>query len=184
MFSSNETRTYLLTTANIDDATLIAIPQGWTAVLNDKDLRITAPAVSGDDVKDGELKILVTPSKAFGKVIKMLVLHELGEVVIGDITPFDNVTPHFLTFEDVDYKGDANMVGERKTGHHQLTANNMVAHYFILRITNSITGVMQTTLFLLPNFLTDGVITNTGVADTQFPIIWIWILLMETSSTN
>lgn len=28
-----------------------------------------------------------------GKVIKMLVFHELGEVVIGDITPFDNVTP-------------------------------------------------------------------------------------------
>jgi putative hydrolase of HD superfamily len=27
-----------------------------------------------------------------GRVIKMLVLHELGEVVIGDITPFDNVT--------------------------------------------------------------------------------------------
>ena len=27
------------------------------------------------------------------KVIKMLVLHELGEVVIGDITPFDNVDP-------------------------------------------------------------------------------------------
>ena len=27
------------------------------------------------------------------KVVKMLVLHELGEVVIGDITPFDNVTP-------------------------------------------------------------------------------------------
>ncbi len=28
-----------------------------------------------------------------GKVIKMLILHELGEVVIGDITPFDNITP-------------------------------------------------------------------------------------------
>lgn len=27
------------------------------------------------------------------KVIKMLVLHEIGEVIIGDITPFDNVTP-------------------------------------------------------------------------------------------
>lgn len=27
------------------------------------------------------------------KVIKMLVLHEIGEVVIGDITPFDNITP-------------------------------------------------------------------------------------------
>lgn len=27
------------------------------------------------------------------KVVKMLVLHEIGEVVIGDITPFDNITP-------------------------------------------------------------------------------------------
>ena len=27
------------------------------------------------------------------KVIKMLVIHELGEVIIGDITPFDNVLP-------------------------------------------------------------------------------------------
>lgn len=27
------------------------------------------------------------------KVIKMLVIHELGEVIIGDITPFDNVSP-------------------------------------------------------------------------------------------
>ncbi len=26
-------------------------------------------------------------------VIKMLVLHEIGEVLIGDITPFDNITP-------------------------------------------------------------------------------------------
>lgn len=27
------------------------------------------------------------------KVIKMLVIHELWEVLIGDITPFDNITP-------------------------------------------------------------------------------------------
>ena len=27
------------------------------------------------------------------KVIKMLVLHEIGEVIIGDITPYDNVAP-------------------------------------------------------------------------------------------
>ena len=27
------------------------------------------------------------------KVLRMLVLHEIGEVLIGDITPFDNVTP-------------------------------------------------------------------------------------------
>lgn len=28
----------------------------------------------------------------FNKVLKMLLLHEIGEVVIGDITPFDNVS--------------------------------------------------------------------------------------------
>ena len=28
-----------------------------------------------------------------GKVLKMLVLHEIGEVIIGDITPFSNITP-------------------------------------------------------------------------------------------
>ena len=27
------------------------------------------------------------------KVLKMLILHEIGEVIIGDITPFDNITP-------------------------------------------------------------------------------------------
>ena len=27
------------------------------------------------------------------KVLKMLTIHEIGEVLIGDITPFDNVTP-------------------------------------------------------------------------------------------
>lgn len=27
------------------------------------------------------------------KVVKMLILHELGEIVIGDITPFDNIGP-------------------------------------------------------------------------------------------
>lgn len=27
------------------------------------------------------------------KVLKMLVIHEIGEVLIGDITPFDNITP-------------------------------------------------------------------------------------------
>ncbi len=27
------------------------------------------------------------------KVLKMLIIHEVGEILIGDITPFDNVTP-------------------------------------------------------------------------------------------
>lgn len=27
------------------------------------------------------------------KVLKMLIIHEIGEVIIGDITPFDNISP-------------------------------------------------------------------------------------------
>lgn len=27
------------------------------------------------------------------KVLKMMILHEIGEVIIGDITPYDNITP-------------------------------------------------------------------------------------------
>ncbi len=45
------------------------------------------------------LKYLSLRPKVFGKVIKMQ-LRAVREA-------------HFLTFEDVDYKGDANMVGER-----------------------------------------------------------------------
>src|SRR5574344_507425 len=29
----------------------------------------------------------------FDKVLRMLITHEIGEVLIGDITPFDNITP-------------------------------------------------------------------------------------------
>ncbi len=38
---------------------------------------------------DSEFKCNINLSK----VLKMLIVHELGEVVIGDITPFDNVSP-------------------------------------------------------------------------------------------
>lgn len=98
LFSSNETKTYQLTTANVDDATLISIPQGWSANLTEKALSITAPTIAGEDVSDGEIKILVTPSNAFGKVIKMQV-RAVREVRI-------------LTFEDADYKGAGNYIGE------------------------------------------------------------------------
>ena len=37
---------------------------------------------------DSELDLKVN----INKVLKMLVIHEIGEVLIGDITPFDNVT--------------------------------------------------------------------------------------------
>lgn len=90
---------------------------------------------------------------------------------------------HFLTFEDVDYKGDANMVGERNWS--SLIDSQQYGGPLLYPKNNQLYNWSDANnTFLLPNFLTDGVITNTGVADTQFPIIWIWILLMETSSTN
>lgn len=44
------------------------------------------------------------------KVIKMLVLHELGEVIIGDITPFDNISDE-EKFE-MEHKAIAEVVGD------------------------------------------------------------------------
>ena len=43
------------------------------------------------------------------KVIKMLVLHELGEVVIGDITPFDNITPEQK--QEIEHKAIIEVIG-------------------------------------------------------------------------
>lgn len=43
------------------------------------------------------------------KVIKMLVVHELGEVVIGDITPFDNISKEEKM--KIEHDGIAKVVG-------------------------------------------------------------------------
>ena len=55
------------------------------------------------------------------KVIKMLVLHELGEVIIGDITPFDNVT--LKEKEEIGKKAVADIVSclEKKENYINLT---------------------------------------------------------------
>lgn len=44
------------------------------------------------------------------KVIKMLVIHELGEVKIGDITPFDNITPEEK--EEIEHKAVISVIGD------------------------------------------------------------------------
>ena len=44
------------------------------------------------------------------KVIKMLVVHELGEVIIGDITPFDNVSNEEKL--KIEHKAISRVIGE------------------------------------------------------------------------
>ncbi|NLC48576.1 MAG: HD domain-containing protein [Tenericutes bacterium] len=46
----------------------------------------------------------------FDKVLKMLVIHEIGEVLIGDITPFDNITP--LEKKEMEHKAVIEVVGD------------------------------------------------------------------------
>ena len=44
------------------------------------------------------------------KVIKMLIIHELGEVVIGDITPFDNISAEEKL--RMEYEGVVKVIGD------------------------------------------------------------------------
>ncbi len=44
------------------------------------------------------------------KVLKMLTIHEIGEVMIGDITPFDNITPEEK--EAMEHKAMSDMLGD------------------------------------------------------------------------
>ena len=46
----------------------------------------------------------------FNKVLKMLALHEIGEVFIGDITPFDNVTADEK--KDIEHKAMQEVLGD------------------------------------------------------------------------
>jgi putative hydrolase of HD superfamily len=45
-----------------------------------------------------------------GKVLKMIAIHEIGEVKIGDITPFDNITPEEK--EAMEHKAMSDMLGD------------------------------------------------------------------------
>lgn len=44
------------------------------------------------------------------KVLKMLTIHEIGEVLIGDITPFDNITQKQK--EDIEHKAILDVLGD------------------------------------------------------------------------
>lgn len=46
------------------------------------------------------------------KVLKMLIIHEIGEVLIGDITPFDAITPEQK--EEIEHKAIIDVVGDLK----------------------------------------------------------------------
>ena len=45
-----------------------------------------------------------------GKVLKMIAIHEIGEVKIGDITPFDNITPEEK--EAMEHQAMADVLGD------------------------------------------------------------------------
>lgn len=47
------------------------------------------------------------------KVLKMLVIHEIGEVLIGDITPFDNITPQEK--EELEHQAIISIIGDLAT---------------------------------------------------------------------
>lgn len=44
------------------------------------------------------------------KVLKMIAIHEIGEVLIGDITPFDNITPKQK--EEMEHKAMRDVLGD------------------------------------------------------------------------
>lgn len=44
------------------------------------------------------------------KVLKMLTIHEIGEVLIGDITPFDNISPEEK--ENIEHQAMLNVLGD------------------------------------------------------------------------
>ncbi|MDD2391541.1 MAG: HD domain-containing protein [Bacilli bacterium] len=44
------------------------------------------------------------------KVLKMLIIHEIGEVLIGDITPFDKITPEQK--EEIEHKAMLDVLGD------------------------------------------------------------------------
>lgn len=46
----------------------------------------------------------------FDKVLRMLITHEIGEVLIGDITPFDNITPEQK--QEMEHQAVIDVVGD------------------------------------------------------------------------
>lgn len=94
-FDYGQTKTVKLVFKGVKDY-MIAKPEGWKASLKNGELSITAPAASNADAeKVGEVAIHAVTASGASKILKV-------GVIIGRV----------LTFEDEDYKGSGNMLGE------------------------------------------------------------------------
>ena len=72
------------------------IRSGWDKIhwnVNKERLESIAEHVYGTCILALSIDSEFETNLDINKVVKMLVIHELGEVVIGDTTPFDNITP-------------------------------------------------------------------------------------------
>jgi hypothetical protein len=93
-----ETKTFNLKYTKVEDCFLVSIPDGWKATLNNTEFIVTAPNTLTANNRNGEFKFIASDTEGTCKIIKLSVYaYEIRT----------------LTFEDSDYKGDANMVGER-----------------------------------------------------------------------
>jgi len=100
MIKYGTSRSYTVTAAGVADYT-ISRPDGWRAAYAGGELTVTAPAAENPYAeKSGEIAVHVTSAAGACKIVKMTV--EASEYEL-----------RVLTFEDEDYKGGDNMVGQR-----------------------------------------------------------------------
>ena len=94
-FEAGQTRTFDVKMVNIDEYTFTK-PDGWKVSLKQNKLKITAPASANTYAeRAGQIAVYVVAKNGMSRIVKF-------EVFIGAL----------LTFEDVDYKGDANYLGQ------------------------------------------------------------------------
>lgn len=97
VFIPGQTREYQLTLTGVSDIYVSKTDEGWKAGISGSTLSVTAPAdaKSGDT---GDVRIIVVNKRHDVRAFKI-------SLEVLDIRT--------LTFEDADYKGDANMVGQK-----------------------------------------------------------------------
>lgn len=100
MFRCGETRTFRVTARGVADY-MISKASGWQAVYAGGELAVTAPAADNAYAEqEGEIAIHVVSATGVSRIVKLAVA-----VAAYDL--------RVLTFEDEDYKGDGNMLGNR-----------------------------------------------------------------------
>ena len=89
------------------------IRSGWDSkhwnVTNER-IESIAEHVYGTSILAISLKYGCNLDVDMEKVLKILAIHEIGEVLIGDITPYDNVTPQEK--EEIEHKAMMGVLGE------------------------------------------------------------------------